>query len=152
MKINIPKSLLKFWNLWPPFLFSGIKIKKIAKDYREAYVKLKLRFWNCNYVGTTYGGAMFSMADPFYMLMLIKNLGPEYTVWDKAARIRYLKPGRTDLTAHFKITEEDLNSIRSLVEEQGKIEWTRTVEIKDKSGEVVAEVEKVISIKKKKPS
>lgn len=141
--------LLRFINLWPPFLFSGIKVTKRSKDYRSITVKLKLRFWNANYVGTQYGGAMFSMTDPFYMLMLILNLGPAYTVWDKSAKIRYLKPGRSDVTAEFQLTEEDLASIRTAVQQQGKIEWTRTIQIKDNKGDIIAEVDKVISIKKK---
>lgn len=145
-----PYLLSLFINFWPPFLFTGIKIVKRTKDYRHLIVKLKLRFWTANYVGTQYGGSMFSMTDPFYMLMLIKNLGHEYVVWDKAAKISYLKPGKTDLTAEFILTEEDLADIRKTVKEQGRMIWIRKVEIKDKNQEIVAEVEKVISIKLRK--
>ena len=112
-------------------------------------MKLKLRFWNANYVGTQYGGSIFSMTDPFYMVMLMKNLGQHYTVWDKSATIHYLKPGRSDLRASFTLTEEDLNSIRSTVEREHKMEWTSTIEVKDKGGLTVARVEKVIYIRKK---
>lgn len=136
-------------NFWPPFLFSGIKVIKISKDCRDILVKLKLHFWNANYVGTQYGGAMFSMTDGFYMIMLKVNLGEEYSVWDKAATIRYLKPGRTDVTAAFHLSEEDLAQIRQTVQEQGRMEWLRKVPIQDVQGELVAEVEKVISIKKR---
>lgn len=147
--MNIRSYLLNVWNLWPPFLFSGIKILKRAKDFRHITVQLKLRFWTANYVGTQYGGSMFSMADPFYMIMLIKNLGPSYIVWDKSATIRYKKPGKTDLIAEFLLTEEELEHIRHTVSEQGFINWCKTVEIKDRQLEVVAEVDKVISIKSK---
>lgn len=147
--MNIRSYLLSVWNFWPPFLFSGIKILKRAKDFRHITVQLKLRFWTANYVGTQYGGSMFSMADPFYMIMLIKNLGPSYIVWDKAATIRYRKPGKTDLIAEFLLTEEELEHIRHTVNEQGFINWCKTVEIKDRHLEVVAEVDKVISIKPK---
>ena len=136
-------------NLWPPFLFSGIKITEGSHDFRHVKVKLKLRFWNCNYVGTQYGGSLYSMVDAFYMVMLIKNLGPDYIVWDKAATIRFLKPGRTDVTTEFHLSEEDLASIRAIVQEQGKMDWYRTVEIKDKNGVVVTVVDKTVYIKKR---
>lgn len=150
--MNIKDSLIRFWNLWPPFLFCGIRPKVLSKDFRNISVTLKLRFYNSNYVGTQYGGALFSMTDPFYMIMLIKNLGPAYTVWDKAASIQYLKPGRTDVTAEFHLSEEDLATIRATVQAEGKMEWRRNIEIKNKQGEIVATVEKVISIKLKKNS
>lgn len=88
------------------------------------------------------------MTDPFYMLMLIKNLGKDYVVWDKATTIRYLKPGKTDLTAEFVLSEEDLEYIRQMVKENGRMNWTRKIEIKDANHDIIAEVEKVISIKK----
>lgn len=150
--MNIKDRLLRFWNFWPPFLFSGIKVEQTSHDFRHIVVRLKLRFWNANFVGTQYGGLIFSMTDPFYMIMLIKNLGESYVVWDKSAHIKYLRPGKTDLIAEFLITEEDLTHIREAVQEHGKFDWTCTVEVKDLNGEIVAEVHKAISIKRKDPS
>jgi acyl-coenzyme A thioesterase PaaI-like protein len=147
--MNLRPYVLKLMNFWPPFLFSGIKIIKQSKNYRHFIVKLKLRFWTANYVGTQYGGSMFSMVDPFYMLMLMKNLGNDYVIWDKAASIRYLKPGKTDVTAEFILTDEDLKNIHDTVKEHGRMIWNRTIEIKDKNQEIIAEVEKVLSIKKR---
>lgn len=149
--MNIKDKLLRFWNFWPPFFFSGIRIEKTAKDFRHIVVRLKLRFWNANFVGTQYGGLIFSMTDPFYMIMLIKNLGESYVVWDKAAQIKFLRPGKTDLLAEYRLSEEDVNQIKDTVREHGKCEWTRTVEVKDIHGVIVAEVHKVVSIKMKNP-
>lgn len=148
--MNVKYCLLKIWNLWPPFLFSGIKIIKRSPDFRYFAVKLKLRFWNSNYLGTQYGGSIFSMTDAFYMIMLINNLGKEYTVWDKAASIRFLKQGRTNLYAEFKLSEEDLTEIRQEIEKNNRMNWVRKVVIKDEKDEIIAEVERVISIKKSK--
>lgn len=146
--MNIKSYLVRFWNLWPPLLFSGIKVIERTPDYRSLKVKLKLRFWNSNYLGTQFGGSIYAMTDPFYMVMLIKNLGPSYHVWDKAAKVRYLKPGRTDLFADFHLSEEDLSAIKATLVDQEKMEWIRKIDIKDKNGEIVADVEKLISIKK----
>jgi acyl-coenzyme A thioesterase PaaI-like protein len=143
--------IFKLWNFWFPFLGAGITLHKVSDDLRFVQTRLRLRFWNQNYVGTQYGGSMFSMTDPIYMVMLIQNLGSDYIVWDKAATIRYLKPGKTDVFADFRLTEEILNQIRETVEAQGKMDWTTTVQIKDKNGELIAEVDKVLYIRKKKP-
>ncbi len=145
--MNRQSYLLRFINFWPPFLFAGIKVYIKSKDFRHLVVKLKLRFWNANYVGTQYGGSIYSMTDPFYMLMLIKNLGPKYIVWDKTATIQYLKPGKTDLSAEFILTAEELENIREVVKEKGHMLWSKQIDIKDINHQLVAKVEKVISIK-----
>lgn len=110
---------------------------------------LKLTFWNSNYVGTLFGGSLFSMTDPFYMLMLLENLGREYIVWDKSATIRFKKPGRGTVRCEFRLTEERLLEIKSELKEKSKIEPVFYAEIKDEAGDVVAEVEKILYIRRK---
>jgi acyl-coenzyme A thioesterase PaaI-like protein len=144
-----PTKMKWMMNYWPPLLFNGIRVTHVSADLRHVHVILKLRFYNRNYVGTQYGGAIFSMTDAFLMVMLMNNLGHEYIVWDKAATIQFLKPGRTDLTVEFHLTEDELQKIRALVADKGKIDWIQTVEVKDRDGIVVARVERVIYIKKK---
>lgn len=147
-----PKQfILKFWNFWPPFLGAGIRIAEVSKDFRYLRVELKRRLWTNNYVGTQFGGSMFSMTDPFYMVMLIVNLGSSYIVWDKSATIRYLKPGKTKLTAEFKLTDEQINEIKSKVDREGKIDHHLVVNIFDTEGVHVAAVDKVLYIRKKLP-
>jgi hypothetical protein len=89
------------------------------------------------------------MADPFFMLMLIENLGKDYIVWDKAASIRFKKPGRGKVSANFRLSEEQIGEIRQALDSQQKIERVFVVEVKDESGEVVAEVEKLLHVRKK---
>lgn len=120
----------------------------MSPDFRKMVAVLKLRFWNSNYVGTQFGGAMFAMADPFYMVMLIRNLGPNYRVWDKAATINYIKPGKTDVTATFEISQKDIDDIKEILNSSEKLEWVRNVDIIDANGVVVAQVEKVVHIRK----
>ena len=141
--------LFRVWNIWPPFIGAGIRIGEVSSDFRSVKIYLRLRWWNRNYVGTQFGGSMFMMTDPFYMVMFLQNLGSEYIVWDKAASIRYLKPGRTDVVAHFQLTEEILNGVRKTLETQEKMDWTTTVQIKDLKGEVIAEVDKIVYIRRK---
>lgn len=143
---------LKRWlrlaiNMWPPFLGAGIRVKSMDPTLRAIDVEMKLRFWNRNYVGTHFGGSLYSMADPFFMVMLIENLGPDYVVWDKAATIRFKKPGRGKVSAAFRLSDEQLDQIRRDAALQRKLEPTFTVEVTDESGEVIAEVDKVIYIR-----
>jgi len=113
---------------------------------------MKMRPWNRNFVGTHYGGSLYSMTDPFYMLMLIHNLGPKYIVWDKAAHIRFRRPGTGTVSAYFQLTDAQLDEIRRILETQPKYEPSFTVEVKDESGNVLAEVQKILHIRKKDPS
>ncbi|MBZ5567514.1 MAG: DUF4442 domain-containing protein [Acidobacteriia bacterium] len=140
------RSLL---NLWPPFLGAGIRVKRLQPDWKEVDVEMKLRFWNSNFVGTHYGGSLYSMTDPFYMLMLIQNLGCDYIVWDKSANIRLRKPGKGKVVARFRLSGEQIEAIRRDLETQEKIEPTFTVEVRDESGAVIAEVQKVLHVRKK---
>lgn len=147
--MNLKPHLLRFWNLWPPLLFSGIKIKHISSDFRHIKVTLKLRFWNANYVGTAYGGSIFSMTDAFYMVMLLKNLGNDYIVWDKAASIKYLKPGKTDLHVEYRLSQDDIDAIRAYLASQEKMDWEKQVIVRDMQGEAIADVTRVLYIRKK---
>ena len=142
------RLLLRFVNIWPPFAAAGIHVRWGA-DMKSADVEMKLRPWNRNFVGTHYGGSLYSMTDPFYMLMLIKNLGPEYVVWDKAASIRFRKPGKGKVRAEFRLTDAQLDDIREHLKTESRYEPTFTVEVKDESGDVVTEVQKVLHIRKK---
>src|SRR3989344_4620230 len=100
-------------NFYGPFLGAGVKLEKMTKDFRHARVSMKLTFYNKNYMGTQFGGSLYAMTDPWYMLMLIKNLGPDYIVWDKAATVNFRKPGRGKVVAEFNLTEEHLEEIRA---------------------------------------
>ena len=136
-------------NLWPPFLGAGIRVKHIAPDMKSIDVEMRLRWWNANYVGTHFGGSLFAMTDAFYMLMLMANLGRDYIVWDKAASIRYRKPGRGTVRAEFRLTEAQVEDIREKLRTLPKYEPTFKVEVKDGDGVVIAEVEKLIHVRKR---
>ena len=140
--------MLRAINVWPPMAGAGIRVKWSA-DHKAVDVEMKLRFWNRNYVGTHYGGSLYSMADPFYMLMLMENLGRDYIVWDKAASIRFRKPGKGRVKAEFRVTDAQLDEIRERLTTLEKYEPTFVVEIKDEAGDVVAEVTKVLYIRRK---
>jgi acyl-coenzyme A thioesterase PaaI-like protein len=136
-------------NLYAPYLGAGVRVTRVAPGFATIDVEMRLRPWNRNYVGTHFGGSLFAMADPFYMIMLLEQLGKDYVVWDKAGSIRFRKPGRGTVRARFEIPRERLAEIRAAADRDGKVEPTFSVGILDADGEVVAEVEKVISVRRK---
>ncbi|HEX7764763.1 MAG TPA: DUF4442 domain-containing protein [Cellvibrio sp.] len=146
MKASLFKSMV---NIWPPLFFAGIKLTYLAADYREAKVTLKLRWYNRNYVGVQYGGSLMSMTDPWYMLLLMHNLGSDYFVWDKHAEIDYIAPGKTHVHAHFSITDEILDDIRINTASGEKYIPEFSVDIIDEQGTLVARVKRRVYIKLK---
>lgn len=144
-----PGSLRLLINLWPPFLGAGIRVTRLDPTWKVMEVEMKLRRWNRNYVGTHYGGSLYSMTDPFFMLMLIENLGKDYIVWDKAATVRFRKPGIGTVFASFQLLDEQLDEIRHALKSEAKIERTFQVEVKDETGALVADVQKQIHIRRK---
>ena len=143
------RKLRRGINHYPPYLGAGVRVTHIADDFRSVEVEMPLRFYNRNYFGTHFGGSLYSMCDPFYVLMLANILGPDYIVWDKAANIRFRKPGKGVMKASFHLTEEKIAEIRAAAETQPKVEPLFQVQIKDAEGSVVAEIDKLLYVKKK---
>ena len=137
-------------NLYAPYLGAGVHVSDISDDYRYLRVEMSLRWYNRNYVGTHFGGSLYSMVDPFYMLMLIENLGPDYIVWDKAASIDFIKPGTGTVSATFTLTETMLTQIREATANGDKTLPVWPVEVTDSAGEVVARIDKTLYIRRKR--
>ena len=137
-------------RFWPPFLGAGISVKEFNSDCTSILVQLKMRFWNRNYVGSHYGGSLYSMTDSFYMLMLMNNLGKNYIVWDKSASIRYKVPAKETVYATFDLSMSQVEIIKQEVDKAGKIDHEFIIQITDGKGLVIAEVKKVLHISKKK--
>jgi hypothetical protein len=137
--------------LLPAYRGTGGRVAYIADDFREVRVRLPLSWRTRNYVGTIYGGSLYGAVDGVYMVMLIRILGPEYTVWDKAATIRFRKPGRSALYARFVIDEEEIATIHRLAGQAPSIDRLYSVDLVDKDGVVHAAVEKMIYIRRSRP-
>ena len=148
MNAFFERHVRRMINWWPPVLGAGIRVTRWDVDWRAVDVEMKLRWWNRNFVGTQYGGSLYSMTDPFYMVMLIHNLGPGYVVWDKSASIRFRRPGRGTVRAEFRLSEEQIVEIRTTLEKEEKMEREFGIAVKDDSGELVAEVKKVIHFRR----
>jgi len=143
-------GMRRLFHWWPPFRAAGIRVREIAPDFRSATVELRMRLFNRNYVGTHFGGSLFAMTDPFFMVLMMKNLGPEYVVWDKQGTVRFLKPARGTVTARFHLPGERIEEARAATAAGDKFEPAFRVEIVDAEGVTVADVEKVLHIRKRR--
>lgn len=144
------RALRRALNLWPPFLFNGMRVLEWSDDWRRAKVRLKLAWYNRNFVGTHFGGNLFSMTDPFWMLMTMQALGRDYIVWDKAGEIEFVAPGRETAYAEFHLHDGVLEEIRAATADGGKyLRWFET-EVTTAGGEVIARLRKQIYVRRKR--
>jgi acyl-coenzyme A thioesterase PaaI-like protein len=134
------------FNLFPAYRGTGARITYIAGDFREVRLRLPLSWRTRNYVGTIFGGSLYGAVDPIAMIMLIKILGPAYTVWDKAATIRFRRPGKTTLYARFVLEEAEIQEIRKLAEGGPSVDRVYSIDLADAEGTVHATVEKTIFV------
>jgi acyl-coenzyme A thioesterase PaaI-like protein len=142
------RNLLLALRLYPPYLGAGVSVRSLAEDFTRIEARMKLRHWNQNYVGTQFGGSLYSMCDPFFMLLLMKQLGPGYVIWDKSATIDFLRPGRGTVRAVFEVPRKRSEEIRAEVDRGGKAypQFEATVEAMD--GEAIARVSKLLSVRR----
>lgn len=145
-----PRTLKWALRLWPPYLGAGIRVRQAAPDLREVVVEMPLRWHNRNYFGTHFGGSLYAMCDPFFALMVVHNLGSDYLVWDKTASIEFVAPGRSTVSATFRVSCDDLECIRAATALGDKHLQVFRTNVVDREGLVVARVEKVVYVRRKR--
>lgn len=143
-----PRAFCRAMRFFPPIRNTGVRVDRISDDWRHWGLRLPLDRKTRNYVGTHFGGTLYSAADPHLMLAWMHILGRDFVVWDKAATIRFRRPGRGTLRMAFDIQEEEVAEIRALspgekVDRSHALAWT------DAAGDVVAEVDKVLHFRRR---
>lgn len=140
-------ALARAMSWWPPLVAAGISLR--APDDHTIDAQMPLRWYNRNIVGTHFGGSLYAMCDPFFMLILMRHLGPGYIVWDKAATVRFKRPGRGRVRARFRVTPEQVADIRRRADAEPKVEPQFTAQVLADDGTVVAEVEKLLYVRRR---
>ncbi|MFT6261473.1 MAG: acyl-coenzyme A thioesterase PaaI-like protein [Bermanella sp.] len=147
--LNQPRFLRHLMNWYGPYRGAGVKIRHLADDFSSATVEMPLRWYNRNYVGVHFGGSLYSMVDPFHMLLIMNQLGSNYVVWDKQATIEFISPGTGTVTAHFEIGKEVIQDILDNTKNNEKYLPVFTVEVLGEDGKLVARAKKTIHVRKK---
>jgi acyl-coenzyme A thioesterase PaaI-like protein len=141
------RLLERLINFYPPLFGAGIHSRSL--DEHTVEVEMKLTLFNKNIVGVHFGGSLYAMCDPWFMLILMRLLGPDYTVWDKAASIQFLRPGHGKVKARFHIPAEQVEQIRFDADNHFKTEPVFSVDVVDQYGQIVATVEKLLYVRRK---
>ncbi len=144
-----PARLRRVINLWPPHAAAGIRVTMIAADWSRVESELRLRPWTANYVGTQFGGSLFSMTDPWWMIMLLNRLGKGYIVWDKAAEIDFVAPGRGTVRAVFSLPDSVVEEVREQASDGKPVLRWFEVSVLDADGTLVSRVRKQVYIRRK---
>jgi len=148
--LNLSPWFMRFiLNIYPPYLGAGVKVHSIAEDWKSTEVSLSLRWYNRNAVRTHFGGSLYSMVDPHLMLMLMGILGNDYIVWDKAANIEFIRPGKGRVSARLEISDIVLDEIRRTLETKRKVTPSFDIEVIDSKNKLVAKIQKTLYVRRK---
>ena len=138
-------------NLYPPLLGAGIKLDRVTADFTEVDVSMPLRWYNRNYVRTHFGGSLYAMTDPFLMLMLMQQIGRDFIVWDKAAAIDFIAPGRSRVHAQFRMPRAEVERLQQEAAAGAAVLPAYDIDVTDADGVLVARVRKTLYVRRKKP-
>lgn len=144
-----PKRVVSLISYWPPLWAAGIRVLEVNDALTRVKVALRQTWWNRNYAGVHYGGSLYSMCDPFFVFILSQHLQKEHIIWDQAASITYKKPGRGELVATFEVEVQQIEDIRQQAADGSKVLPVFQVQVLDAQGDVVAEVEKTLYVRRK---
>lgn len=147
--LSSPAAVRAAMRFWPPYAAAGIRLVELADDYSSAVVELRLRPWTANFVGTAFGGSLFAMADPWWMLLMMRRLGPDYVVWDKAGEIDFHAPGRADVRLRVEVTDAMVEQVRAAAAGGQKVLQWYAADIVTADGTRVATVRKQLYIREK---
>jgi len=143
------RRLMRLINWYPPYLFTGIRVVDYADDFSCFRTRLKLTWYNRNLLGTAFGGSLYAMCDPFFMFIILVQLGEQYIVWDKTASIEFLTPGKETVYAEFKLSPSRISEIKMAVDRDGKGVFEFPCEVKDRQGNVIAKLQKGVYVRRK---
>ncbi len=146
-----PQVLQYLLNFYPPYFGAGVRITRLDLEHGNIDIKMPLTRLNKNYVGTQFGGSLYSMIDPFFMFILMHHMGSGYVVWDKGAKIDFVAPGRGTVYAKVRLTLEQIAEVKTAAATGEKVLRDYPVDITDDSGQVVAHIIKTLYIRQKRP-
>ncbi|GAA2842978.1 acyl-coenzyme A thioesterase PaaI-like protein [Leucobacter komagatae] len=138
------------FNSWPTLKTQGVTVVELSDDFTRTVLRMDVTDENANYMGTAFGGSLFSMLDPFLVVMTINQLGPDYVVWDKAAEIEFVAPGVGSVHATIEMPEETVAEMREAAAGGKKVLRWFEVPITADDGSVVANVRRQLYVRERR--
>ncbi|GAB6879075.1 hotdog fold domain-containing protein [Halorubrum gandharaense] len=136
------------YNLFPAYRGTGARVDHIGGDWRYVRVRVPYNWRTRNLMGAIFGGSLYGAVDPIYMTLLDRHLGDDFTVWDKAAAVEFLKPGRDTLYAEFTVDDELLDGLRETLDPGESADRAFRVHLVDEEGVVHAVCEKTLYVRR----
>lgn len=138
------------FNHWPTLQTQGISVTELADDFTRAVIRMDITPENANYMGTAFGGSLFSMLDPFLVIMSLNQLGPDYVAWDKAAEIEFVSPGTGFVTATVEMPPETVAELREAAAGGKKVLRWFEIPITGPDGVLVAQVRRQLYVRERR--
>ncbi|HJP00592.1 MAG TPA: YiiD C-terminal domain-containing protein [Planctomycetota bacterium] len=138
-----PRAFRWMLNVFPPLLLQRIRIVSVGSDFRTCRVRIALSFLTRNLNGATFGGTIFSAADPIVATLfwqLFARRGVAVETWLQGGSVRYEKPATTALTMDVSLSEEEIESAAAELEQRGRFRRTYEIEAHDTHGDVCARI------------
>lgn len=137
------------FNWSPMYRRSTGKVIEVSDDLHYVKIKIPLSIKNKNFVGSIFGGSLFSATDPIYMIQLMQILDNNYVVWDKNATIKYKRPAKETVYSEFHFSEDEIEGIKNQVAKNGEVDIVKSLNIVNINGDIIAEVSKTIYVANK---
>jgi len=138
-------------NWFPPLLFQRIRVEEISDDFRYCRIRVKKSWLTRNLHGATFGGTIFTGADPAYAVMfwqIFARRGEQVQAWLKSASIQYKRPAWSSLVYEYRISEEDVEGMAAEMEESGRTVREHVLDAVDEAGDVCATVTSVTYLRR----
>ncbi|MGN2638902.1 DUF4442 domain-containing protein [Nocardia takedensis] len=146
LSLSDPRRFRLMMSAYPPLLFAGVRVVAVAHDWTSVRVAHQVRPWNRNIYGSAFGGTLFALTDPFYAVMAMAQLGPGHRIWNSAADIEFLRPGRGLLTAHMALSLVECDDIRTTLAVEGRSRTRHQTEIRCAEGAILARASQVLHV------
>ncbi len=131
-------------SVYPPFLLNRIRVAAIGPGFRTCRVHVHRSVVTRNLQGSTFGGTIYSAADPIYPLMywqIFAHRGERVQAWLRSATVRYLKPASGRVTFEFALSDDDVERACAALAEHGRYAHTHTAEAVSVDGQVCTVVD-----------
>lgn len=118
---------------------TGIEATSLKEDHIELMMPLAP---NINHIGTMYAGALFTLGEMMGgAVAMVYFIQHSLIPIVKAFNIKFTKPATMDISTSYAMGEDEIERIIAECKEKGKADYNISLELKDKTGLVVAVTE-----------